>query len=57
MGPVSIITNGAALNITAISYVDKMEFGLVACRRTVPGVQRMIEYLEEALIELEQACA
>lgn len=54
--PVSIITNGAALNITVISYVDKMEFGLVACRRTVPGVQRMIEYLEEALIELEYAC-
>ncbi len=51
--PVSIVTNGAGLNITVSSYVDSMEFGIVACRRTVPGMQRLIDYLEEALVELE----
>ncbi|MFL1454525.1 WS/DGAT/MGAT family O-acyltransferase [Marinobacter sp. GN3S48] len=51
--PVSIVTNGVALNITVTSYVDQMEFGIVACRKTVPGMQRLIDYLDEALMELE----
>lgn len=51
--PVSIVINGVALNITVTSYVDQLEFGIVACRKTVPGMQRLIDYLEEALVELE----
>lgn len=54
MYPVSIPMNGVALNITCTSYVDSLDFGLIACRRSVPSAQRLIDYLEDALVELEQ---
>jgi WS/DGAT/MGAT family acyltransferase len=54
MYPVSIPVNGVALNITVTSYVDSLDFGLIACRRSVPSAQRLIDYLEQALVELEQ---
>jgi len=51
--PVSIPNDGQALNITLNSYVDKLEFGLIACRRTLPHMQRLLDYLEQGLVELE----
>ena len=45
--------DGMALNITLVSYADQLNFGLIACRRSVPHVQRMLEYLEQGLAELE----
>ncbi|MHA7817352.1 MAG: WS/DGAT/MGAT family O-acyltransferase [Pseudohaliea sp.] len=51
--PASIVFDGFAMNITMVSYVDKLDFGIVACRRSLPQVQRMIDHLEEALAELE----
>ena len=53
--PVSIVLDGFALNITLNSYVDKLEFGLIACRRTLPHMQRLLDYLEAGLHELEGA--
>ena len=53
MYPVSIVIDGQALNITITSYVDKLEFGIIACRRTLPRIQRLLEYLELGLAELE----
>ncbi|MGQ0530239.1 MAG: WS/DGAT/MGAT family O-acyltransferase [Panacagrimonas sp.] len=53
MYPVSIPVDGMALNITLVSYADQLNFGLIACRRSVPHVQRMLEYLEQGLTELE----
>jgi diacylglycerol O-acyltransferase len=53
MYPVSIVMDGQALNITLTSYVDKLEVGLIACRRTLPHMQRLLEYLEQGLKELE----
>lgn len=53
--PASIVLDGLALNMTVISYRDQLEFGLTACRRTLPGVQNMLEYLQEALDTLDQA--
>ena len=53
MYPVSIPVDGMALNITLLSYGDQLNFGLTACRRAVPHVQRMLEYLELGLAELE----
>ena len=41
------------MNITLNSYADKLEFGLIACRRSLPSVQRLLTYLEEGLQELE----
>lgn len=51
--PASIVFDGFAMNITLVSYVDKLDFGIVACRRSLPQVQRMIDHLEDALAELE----
>lgn len=53
MYPVSIPVDGMALNITLVSYGDQLNFGLIACRRSVPHVQRMLDYLEQGLAELE----
>ena len=53
--PLSIITDGMALNITLVSYGDQVDFGIIACRRSVPHVQRLIDYMEDALQELEDA--
>lgn len=55
MYPVSIALDHIALNITITSYRDQLEFGLIACRRTLPSMQRMLSYLENGLNELEIA--
>jgi WS/DGAT/MGAT family acyltransferase len=55
MYPLSIPTNGQALNITVTSYAGDMEFGLVGDRRSLPHLQRMLPALEEGLAELEKA--
>ncbi len=54
MYPASIVFDGFAMNITLVSYRKQLDFGIVACRRSVPQVQRIIDYLEEALQELEE---
>ena len=51
--PASAIFHGFALNITLVSYHGNLDFGIMACRRSVPQVQRLIDYLDEALVELE----
>jgi diacylglycerol O-acyltransferase len=53
--PVSLIMDGLALNITLVSRGDRVDFGLIACRRTLPSVQRLLDHLEESLVELEDA--
>jgi diacylglycerol O-acyltransferase len=52
--PVSIPMEYQAMNITVTSYVDEMAFGFTACRRAVPHMQRMIDYLDQSFVELEQ---
>jgi WS/DGAT/MGAT family acyltransferase len=51
--PVSQVGHGLALNITVLSYAGQLSFGLVACRDSVPSVQRLALYIGEALDELE----
>jgi diacylglycerol O-acyltransferase len=55
MYPVSIPLDRIALNITLVSYVDSLEFGFTACRRTLPSMQRLLDYVEEGIKELEDA--
>ncbi len=54
--PASIVFDGFAMNITLVSYAKSLDFGIIACRRSLPEIQRMIDYLEEALVELEEVC-
>lgn len=53
--PASIVMDGMALNITLLTYDQNVDFGITACRRSVPQVQRLIDYLEQSLVELEDA--
>ncbi|CAM4242609.1 Putative diacyglycerol O-acyltransferasec/MT3848 [Mycobacterium basiliense] len=53
--PMSIVTDGQALNITLATSADSLDFGLVGCRRAVPHLQRLLGHLETSLKELESA--
>ncbi len=53
--PLSIVTDGMAMNITLVTYGENVDFGIIACRRSLPQVQRLIDYMEEALCDLEVA--
>ncbi len=53
--PVSIPYHGLALNITVQSYLDNLEFGLIACRAAVPDAQRIADYLLEEFEALKRA--
>ncbi len=53
--PASLVLDGFALNITLISRHDHIDFGIIACRRSLPSVQRLLTHLEEAIVELEEA--
>ena len=53
--PVSIPTHYLALNITISGYRDNLGFGFIACRRSVPALQRMLDYTEQSIEELETA--
>lgn len=57
MYPLSIPQEGQALNITVIGCGDRLGFGLVGCRRTLPRLQRMLTHLEDELVALEEAMA
>ena len=46
--PVSTIAEGMGLNITVHSYLDTLDFGLVACRELVPDLEDLIDlHLDE----------
>jgi diacylglycerol O-acyltransferase len=51
--PVSIPVEYLALNITIAGYAGQLGFGFVACRRSVPQLQRMLDHTGESLDELE----
>jgi WS/DGAT/MGAT family acyltransferase len=53
--PVSIANHGCALNITNQSYMDNIDFGLTACRRTVPDVQKIADDLVAEFAALKLA--
>ncbi|MDX1620079.1 MAG: wax ester/triacylglycerol synthase family O-acyltransferase [Nitriliruptorales bacterium] len=54
MYPLSLLPDGYAINITNASYNGWMNFGVTADRRALPGIQRLIDHLEDALSELEE---
>lgn len=54
--PASILFNGQAMNITFASYLDKIEFGIIACSKTLPKTQNLLKLLENELAHLESIC-
>lgn len=53
--PASLVLNGFALNITLVSRHDNIDFGIIACRRSLPSVQRLLNLIEASIVELETA--
>jgi diacylglycerol O-acyltransferase / wax synthase len=51
--PVSIPFDGSAVNFTVVSNYKNLDFGIVACRKSVPHVQNLIEHMDNSLCELE----
>lgn len=54
MFPVSVLADGMALNITASSRANALDFGVLACRRTLPKVETLMDHLETGLAEIER---
>jgi WS/DGAT/MGAT family acyltransferase len=53
MYPASVIFNRQALNITVRGCTDDLNIGVVACRKAVPDLQRLTDYIVEAVDHLE----
>jgi len=50
--PVSIVAEGQGLNITVQSYLDNLDFGLIACRGLMPDLWNLADHLADAMAEL-----
>ena len=50
--PVSTIAEGQGLNMTVQSYLDNLDFGLIACRELVPDLWDLCGHLSTSLEEL-----
>jgi WS/DGAT/MGAT family acyltransferase len=52
--PVSAIAHGAGLNITCMSYLDHIDFGVVVDREQVDDAWPFIDHLRDALDEFDE---
>lgn len=52
MGP---LLYGSGLNATVLSYIDKIDFGFMSCRESVPDPARIADGVPKALRELKKA--
>lgn len=50
--PLSVITDGMGLNLTILSYQDRIDFGIVGDREEVPDVWFLAEEIDHAFQEL-----
>ena len=55
MVPLGPPIEGAGLNITVLSYIDRIDWGFIACRELVPRPQDMAHAVEDAHRELLKA--
>lgn len=54
--PVGPIAEGIGLNVTVFSYLDRVHFGLFACRKLLPELEELATHVDDAVAELA-ACA
>jgi hypothetical protein len=55
--PLGPIFDGGGLNITVMSYLDQLDFGLITCKDLIPEVWSLADGLGAALEELKKATA
>ncbi len=53
--PLSMIMEGQSINITVTRYVDKLSFGIVGNRTSVPRLQRLLDHIDTGLSDPEAA--
>ncbi len=53
--PVSIVSHGLALNVTIQSYNGSLDYGFIACRKTVPNVSSFAKYLQAEHADMMKA--
>jgi hypothetical protein len=51
--PVSVVVDGVGLNMTVMSYRDRLDFGVIADQGQIPDAWPFIDHLHTALAELE----
>jgi diacylglycerol O-acyltransferase len=54
--PVGPMAEGIGVNVTVFSYLDRVQFGLFACRKLLPELDAVALFIDDALGELV-ACA
>jgi hypothetical protein len=52
MYPVGPMAEGIGLNVTVFSYLDRVYFGMLACRKLVPELDEVANHMDDALGEL-----
>jgi diacylglycerol O-acyltransferase len=52
MYPVGPVAEGIGLNVTVLSYLDQVHFGLLACRKLLPELDQLALHIDDALGEL-----
>jgi WS/DGAT/MGAT family acyltransferase len=52
MYPVGPMAEGIGVNVTVFSYLDRVYFGLLACRRLIPELDELAVHFDDALGEL-----
>lgn len=57
LAPLGPIMEGAGLNITVISYMDRIDVGLIADREAIPDVWDLADDFLASMAELEKAAA
>jgi diacylglycerol O-acyltransferase len=53
--PASVIADTVAVNISLVSRLEAIDFGVVGCRKSLPSLQRLLVGFEQSLAELEAA--
>ncbi|MBJ6138498.1 WS/DGAT/MGAT family O-acyltransferase [Marinobacter litoralis] len=53
--PANIVFPGLAVSFTCYSHANHLNVGIIACRDTLPHMQRLASGLEDALADLEEA--
>ena len=55
--PLGPVFDDCGLNVTVISYLDRVDFGFIACRELVPDIDGLARFVPAAFAELHSAAA
>ena len=55
--PMSIVTDGMAINITVVSHVNKLCFAITICPTALPGIESLGKLIKESYADLRDAVA